>query len=203
MTKRECIAMEHWRAALSHVMTTEGRRHEFQAPELDPNSPPGETKLNIDTGGWVRLEDAKIFLNGNGWRGKFNAKRLDALDRGRKFRSGLVPYDERGRKITTNDITQVIVHSDKDRYRCMCQVNPYAGIKIPHWFACEHGHSLKTVDPLRTSLLIMDHGGLDVIPFVGEPTHTTDDEAISPTASATTSEERWANGGYVRSVRTQ
>jgi hypothetical protein len=41
MNERERDMVEHWRAALSHVMTTECRRHGFQAPELDPNPPTG------------------------------------------------------------------------------------------------------------------------------------------------------------------
>jgi hypothetical protein len=77
--------------------------------------------------------------------------------------------------VTTNDIMQVVVRSDKDRYRCMCQVNPYAGIKIPYWIGCEHGHSLKTVNLLRTSLLLIDHGNFNAIGMVGDVTRETND----------------------------
>jgi hypothetical protein len=170
MTKRERQTTDHWRTALCHVITAEARHHGFQAAGLGPNPTPGETQLNSDAGGWVRLKDAKVFIDGRGWLGKYNAERLEAEARGRKFRSGLVLYNERGRNIATDDMMQVVVHSDKDRYRCACQVNPYAAIEIPSRFACKHWRSLRMVNPLRTSTMIMDNGDINVIPFVGEPT---------------------------------
>jgi hypothetical protein len=160
-------------------MTTQARHDGFPAPELDPTPTPGETKLSIDTGGWTKLEDAKTFVNGRRYLSVCSARRLEAEARGRKFHSGLVPYNERGREITTNDMMQVIVLSDEDRCRCVCQGNPYTGIKIPFWFACKHGRSLEMVYPLRTSLLIMDTPELDLLPFVGEPTRKPNDKAMA------------------------
>jgi hypothetical protein len=177
MTKRQRDTVECWRTSLSYIMTTQARHYGFPIPELDPYRKEGETKLSIETGGWIKIKDAKTFVNRNGYLKVVIDKREEAYRRNRRY-VGLAPYNERGHSITTNDMMQVIVHSDKNRYRCMCQVNPYAGIKIPHWFACKHGHSLKVVNPMRTSLLIMSTPELDMIPFIGEPAHKANDGAM-------------------------
>jgi hypothetical protein len=80
--------------------------------------------------------------------------------------------------VSTDDIVQVVVHSDKDRCRCVAQVNPCAGVKVLLWIGCERGHSLKTVDPMQTSLLLTDHGNFKTIDVVGEVARETDDKAM-------------------------
>jgi hypothetical protein len=101
MTERERDAVDYWRTALSYVMTTQARHHGFPAPELDPTPTPGKTKLSIGPGGWTKLEDGKTLIFGRGCLSVYNARRLEAGAHGRKFHSGLAPYNERGRKITT------------------------------------------------------------------------------------------------------
>jgi hypothetical protein len=74
---------------------------------------------------------------------------------------------------------QVIVHSNKDRYRCMAQTNSHTVIEVPCWMGCKHGHSIKSVGPMGTPLILTDQGNFETIRMVGQVAHKTNNEAMA------------------------
>jgi hypothetical protein len=73
---------------------------------------------------------------------------------------------------------QVIVESDKDRRKCMVQVNPFAGAKLPCWIAAEHGHSIPSVNPARAALHLINTVEFNTPQLIGNVTHKTSDGVL-------------------------
>jgi hypothetical protein len=128
----------------------------------------------VDSGGRVRIKQVETYIDGDGLRNEFDAKVRAARARKGNYASALVPYNQRSYRITTNDIMQVIAHSDKR----MAQTNSHAGFEVPCLIGCQHGRSIKSVGPMRTSLLLTDQGNFGTIRMVGQVTHKTNNEAM-------------------------
>jgi hypothetical protein len=68
--------------------------------------------------------------------------------------------------IDEDDILQAVMMTDEERYSCQAFVNIESGISIIGAIACQHGHSLKSVDFRRTVLEIIE----DTLPLLGNIT---------------------------------
>jgi hypothetical protein len=168
------------RAALDRCMTSNLRHHGLMIPELDRN-PKGRRpirKIHMDTGGWVLLSTVKLYVQGEGleneYQNKVNAARRD----GERYKSALVPLSMRGWDIAPIDILQVATSSAKDRYRCMTQVDAYAGFEIPCWLGCNRGRLIKSANPVRIALQLTCLTGFNTLAMVGNVTRKSDDKAM-------------------------
>jgi hypothetical protein len=182
LSYRDRVARDQFRNALDRCLTGNMRHHGVQAPELDRNPPPGRSpvrKINMDAGGWARLKDLQTYLDGEGLENERDNRCRAARKKGGEYRSALVPCSQRRHHNTIDDILQVVINSSKDRYRCVTQTNPCAGVRVPCWLGCKRGHSIKTVNPMRTALLLTFTDGFETIKMVGQVTHKTNDVAVA------------------------
>jgi hypothetical protein len=76
----------------------------------------------------------------------------------------------------------VIAKSEKDRYRCMAQVNTLAGVTIPFFVAAKHGHSIPSVSPMRAGLEPLQNIEVQHSEIARKVTHETSVEAASGVA---------------------
>jgi hypothetical protein len=178
LNRRDRRVCGQFRNGLDHLLITNMRHFRIKAPELDRRAPPGQKRINQDSGGWSRIKDATTYIDRDGWRNEYDAEVRAARARSGKYLSAVKPYNQQSYRVTTNDIMQVIVHSNKGRCRRMAQVNSHAGIKVPWWIGCQHGRSIKSVGPTRTSLVLADQGNFGTIGMVGQVTHKTNYAAM-------------------------
>jgi hypothetical protein len=152
------------------------RHNSIWLPERDPNCKYGKyviERTHVDTGAWVTFDHAVEYYEGDGFtKVRFNKTR--AAERPGKADSFDLPAKaSRAWCIDHNDTLQVVVKSNKDRYRRMVRANTLAGVEIPCWLAAKHGHSIASVNPMRAGLRVIKSVEFNTLPLLGKVTHKT------------------------------
>jgi hypothetical protein len=121
----------------------------------------------------VTLDRVVEYYEGDGWAEELWAQTRAAQRQGRRRSFDLPGAADRSWSIDVDDILQVVVKSDKDRYRRVAQASTFAGAKIPCWMAANHGRSISSVMPMRVGLHLFATVELDTLLLLGKVTHKT------------------------------
>jgi hypothetical protein len=84
--------------------------------------------MRVDSGGWVRLVDARDYYEDCGHEDDYN-KHMRARKYGTRYAAVLTPSRQRTWRVTELQIVIIALKSDNVRFRIMVQANPIAGGK--------------------------------------------------------------------------
>jgi hypothetical protein len=113
----------------------------------------------VDTGGWAKLDVILEWVNGEAleratyqMQTAFNRDRSAENRHGTRYTYALPNRSSRNWNFTIDDIVRMAIHGDVDRFQVMCAVCPTTGVAVPLWIRARQGHTLRFIDPMRTSL---------------------------------------------------
>jgi hypothetical protein len=153
----------------------------------------------VDSGGWTLLDIILEWTNGaaleraaNQMQAVFNRNRSAGDRHGAHYTCALPKKSRRDWNFTVEDIIRMAIYGDKDRFQIMCVVCPATGVAVPRWIRARQGHTLRFIDPMRTSLHLfqteMEVGDpstsetepyrCDMLDYIGDAVRYTDRRAV-------------------------
>jgi hypothetical protein len=144
----------------------------------------------VDSGGWKQLDIIPERVNGealeraaNQMQAAFNRDRSAEDHHGAHYTCALPKRA---------DIIRMAIFGDADRFQIMRVVCPATGVAVPRWIRARQGHTLRFIDPMRTSLHLFqmelevcDPPTSETEPFrcdmldrIGDAVHYTDHRAV-------------------------
>jgi hypothetical protein len=153
----------------------------------------------VDSGGWTLVDLILEWTNGaaleraaNQMQAAFDRNRSAGDRYGAHYACALPKKSRRDWNFTIEDIIRMAIYGDKDRFQVMCVVCPATGVAVPRWIRAKQGHTLRFIDPMRTSLRLfqtevevgdpsaseMDQYRCDMLDYIGDAVHYTDHRAV-------------------------
>jgi hypothetical protein len=88
----------------------------------------------------------------NQMQAAFNRARSAEDHHGAHYTCALPKRSRRDWNFTIEDIIRMAIYGDVDRFQIMCVVCAATGVAAPPWIRARQDHTLRFIDPMRTSL---------------------------------------------------
>jgi hypothetical protein len=153
----------------------------------------------VDSCGWTRLDIILERVDGEAlecaadqMQAEFNRDRSAEDHHGAHYTCALPKRSRRDWNFAIEDIIRMAIDGDVDRFQIMCVVCPAIGVAVPRWIRARQGHTLRFIDPMRTSLHLfqMELGvgdpstsetepyRCDMLDYIGDAVRYTDRRAV-------------------------